>query len=304
MKILLIVNPISGSRGIAMKEAEALRKILEESGNSVEMFKTQKRGDALQRTQESDANEFSAVCVVGGDGTLNEVINGVAEKRIPIVPVPVGLSNVLAKEVGASCEPTKIAESLKAKNIIKIDLFEVEFLDKDTKKKRFFAAMAGVGFDADVVSRITSSRKRNLGFAGYVPSIAKSMLSRSRMFSIIADGRIVSNKATYLVVGNVPYYGGPFYITTEASPTSGYMDVVYGEGLSSFSIIKFYAGVLLGTHLRHRRVRYIRCKRLELMPQKEEETPPLHIDGEAVGTIPVSVRVIPKGLSLIVPKRT
>ncbi|MCX7703679.1 MAG: diacylglycerol kinase family lipid kinase [Planctomycetota bacterium] len=303
-KVLLIVNPIAGSRRAAMKSAARISTALKDANYSVEMFETRRRNDAFQRAKEENVREFVAVCVLGGDGTLNEVINGVSEKKIPVLPVPLGLSNVLAKEIGASTDSSSVVETLKTGSSVEIDLLEATFItEKSTeKKKRVFAAMAGVGFDADVVTRIARSRRKGLGFAGYVPSIVKSLFSPSHPFIVSADGKRLTENATYLVVGNGTYYGGPFHITTKASMTDGKMDVLYGERFSSLEVIMFYGSVLCRSHLRHRGIRHLQCKTLEV-DIKEGDGASVHIDGEAVGRIPLSIRVIPRGLRLLVPKR-
>jgi len=295
-EVLLVVNPIAGSRGEAVRLAEELSSALRGRGHSVEVFTTKAKGDAFLRASEEDVGRFGVVCALGGDGTLNEVINGVIEKDIAVLPVPVGLSNVLARQMSATRDVTRIVELLESGKTYTIDLIEASF----EGRRRCAVAMAGAGFDADVVTRIARSRSSHLGFPGYVPPIACSLLSRSRPFRIVADGIEVTSRATYLVVGNVRYYGGPFHITVKASPRDGKMDILYGEGLSPTGVILFYCSVLTGTHLRHRGIHYLQCRRLEVRPAGKEAAR-LHIDGEAVGSIPCSFKVLPRRLRLVVP---
>lgn len=297
MKLLFVVNPIAGSRGVAVRLADELLSLLVSSGHSVEKFITETRGDAFARTRCKDIDGYDAVLVLGGDGTLNEVVNGIADRGVPVLPVPVGLSNVLARQMSATRDVKRIAELLERRRTLAIDLIEASF----GGRRRYSVGMAGAGFDAEVVSHIARSRSSHLGFSGYVAPVIRTLTVPLQPFRIIADGTEVSRRATYLVVGNVSYYGGPFHITVKASPTDGRMDVLYGNGLSSMGVILFYCSVLLGSHLRHRGVHYLQCRRLDILPLRRDRPAPLHIDGEAVGRIPCSFRVVPQRLRLIVP---
>jgi len=279
VRVALVANPISG-RGGSVRIVEALAETLG-AEHDLTIHLTSARGDAVDFARRV-AGVADVVVAAGGDGTLNEVVNGLAGTSVPVLPVPLGLSNVLAVELGAAVEPAEVARRLDAMKVREIDLIRA---DHSGGASRFFCAMAAVGFDAGVVERIARRRVKHLGFTGYVPHVVASVFRGSRPFSVTVDGRPVSSRARYLVVGNVSRYGGPFRIATRAVPDDGLFDAVLLEG-GPARVLLFYAGVLFGRHLSHRGVRRFRCR--ELAADGDE---PLHVDGEWIGYAPVRFSV-------------
>ncbi|MFH1422074.1 MAG: diacylglycerol kinase family protein [Planctomycetota bacterium] len=297
-KVAIICNPISGGgkSKILVKQLEAE---LSYHNYNITTFYTKAKGDAYQISSNITGN-LAAVIPVGGDGTVNEVINGVCLRGIPVAPCPAGLSNVLCLELGIKPEPKNIVKAIESKNIVEVDISEAS-TGKLKKVKRFFTSMAGAGFDSEIVHSIANKRSSHLGFAGYAfPTLKAMMLYKYHPISVKVDGEIVTNRARYVIIGNVKYYGGPFYIATKACYNDNLLDVVVFEGRSSPEIIRFYLGVIRGNHLKHSNVRYFRGKEIDISAKQHI---PVHIDGEAAGHLPVSFKIMDKDVSIVVPLR-
>jgi YegS/Rv2252/BmrU family lipid kinase len=269
---------------------EQLEEELESRGFTAETVFTGTKGDGLKAAA-SAAGDCAAVCAVGGDGTMNEVLNGIAETDTPLAVLPAGLSNVLALELGITPEPDRIAEAIAKGSSTEIDLCHAS--------DRYFIAMGGAGWDAHIVHSIASSRKSPLGFPGYVVPIARSLVTYTfPNIEVTLDGKIITKKAGMVVVGNVKYYGGPFKITTRADFADGLLDVYIIERATRLQMLKLFAGVLWGDHTRHGNATYLTGRKLELASKGDV---PVHIDGEAAGHLPKTFEVTGRKKRVIVP---
>jgi diacylglycerol kinase (ATP) len=289
-KVSIVANPISG-RGMSRVLVEQLSEELKSRGFAVDTTFTGTRGDG-RKAAASAGEDCAAVCAVGGDGTMNEVLNGIAESEIPLAILPAGLSNVLALELGITPEPGRIAQAIEEGTSVEIDLCHAG--------DRYFVAMGGAGWDAHVVHSIANSRKSPLGFPGYVLPIARSLVTYSfPHIQVVVDGETVTKKAGMVVVGNVKHYGGPFKITTRADFTDGLLDVYIIERATPVDMLKLFAGVLWGDHTRHGNATYLTGRKLELA---SNGSVPVHIDGEAAGHLPKTFEVTGRKKRVIVPE--
>ena len=268
-----------------------LSEELESRGLTAETTFTGTKGDGMKAAASTD-EDYAAVCAVGGDGTMNEVLNGIADRDTPLAVLPAGLSNVLALELGIPPEPAKIAEAIARGTSVEIDLCHAS--------DRYFVAMGGAGWDAHIVHSISNNRKSPLGFPGYVLPIARSLVTYTfPNIKVVLDGKTVSKKAGMVVVGNVKYYGGPFKITSMADFTDGLLDIYVIERATPFEMLKLFAGVLWGDHLRHGNATYLTGKKLELTSKGDV---PVHIDGEAAGHLPKTFEMTGRKKRVIVPE--
>lgn len=265
MRVLVVENPVSGA--VVSGIGEGMARVLRHKGMDVVVSRTAGRGDAFSIVSDTVAE---VVVVVGGDGTLNEVVNGLFGRDVVVVPVPAGLSNVVARSLGLHTP----ADSLKA-------LFERRFGEMDVffmrcgDLERYFIGMAGFGFDGTVVEMTHGDRRGCVGFAGYLPGILQALFSRHMEMELFADGEFVGT-GRFVVLANTPYYGGPFWILPHARFDDGLLDVLFSPA-DGLSVLLLYAGSVLGRHMRHRGVRVFRCRHLFIRPAERG-----HIDGEPV----------------------
>ncbi len=290
-KVRIIVNPISG-KGRSRVLAEELATEVASCGLDVETVFTQAKGEAMEAAAET-GEDYAAVCAVGGDGTMNEVLNGIADRDIPLAIMPAGLSNVVAVELGIPADACAVANAIAQENTIEIDLC--------IASGRYFIGMGGAGWDAHIVHSIAQSRKTPLGFPGYVLPIARSLVSYSfPNITVTLDGARVSEKAGMVIVDNVKQYGGPFKVTNRADFTDNLLDVYLVHRASHIEMLKLFAGVLWGDHTRHGNAKYLRGKKLELASRGQV---PVHIDGEACGHLPKTFETTGKKKRVVVPKQ-
>lgn len=269
---------------------ERLAEELTSLGMQVDTILTEAKGDATAAAGEA-TDGYAAVCAVGGDGTMNEVLNGIAEDPVPLAILPAGLSNVLAVELGIPADPRVVANSIASGNTAEVDLCQAG--------GRYFVAMGGAGWDAHIVHSIAQSRKSPLGFPGYVLPIARSLVTYDfPHIEVILDGRTVTKKAGMVIVGNVKQYGGPFQVTNRADFSDGLLDIYMIRRASPAQMLKLFAGVLWGDHTRHGNAKYLQGRKLEL---QSSGSVPVHIDGEASGHLPKTFEITGRRKRVIVP---
>jgi YegS/Rv2252/BmrU family lipid kinase len=290
-KVRIIANPISG-KGKSRNLVDELSRELSTRGFDVNSVFTSAKGEAVKAAEEVN-DEYVSVCAVGGDGTMNEVLNGIVDKEVHLAVLPAGLSNVLAVELGITAEPKALAEAIAEESTVEIDLCRAG--------ERYFVAMGGAGWDAHIVHQIARSRKSSLGFRGYVLPIARSLLTyKFPNIEVTLDGSTVTKKAGMVIVGNIKQYGGPFKVTNRADFTDGLLDVYIVQRANQAEMLKLFAAILWGDHTRHGNAKYLKGRKLELRSKSEV---PVHIDGEAAGHLPKTFEITGRKKRIIVPKQ-
>jgi diacylglycerol kinase (ATP) len=288
-RVKIIANPISG-RGRSRDLVHKLCAEIERRGLNAETAFTGAKGDAQKAAADVDS-EYAAVCAVGGDGTMNEVLNGIAATDVPLAVLPAGLSNVLAVELEMPRDPAAVADAIAAGHTVDVDLCIAD--------GRYFLAMGGAGWDAHIVHSIARSRKSPLGFAGYILPIARALVDYGfPNIEVVLDGKPISDKAGMVIVGNIKQYGGRFKITTQANFADGLLDFYVVYRAAPVEMLKLFAGALWGDHIRHGNAQYLQGKKLELRSSGEV---PVHIDGEAAGHLPKTFEVTGRKKRVIVP---
>jgi YegS/Rv2252/BmrU family lipid kinase len=299
MKPLLIVNPAAGQG----KPESNLDAVMAAFGRlDPVLVMTETRGDAERAAEEAGlSRECDCVVVAGGDGTINEAVNGLmASVRkggagLPLGIVPFGTQNVLSHELGLPVNNLEgLAAIVAAGKTRKIDIGIVN--------GRYFTLMAGFGFDAVVVRDVHRPTKELIGPAAYAfATIAAITKYRSTAMRLVLDGERINTDAFLLVVANAASYAyrqvkmAPF-----ASIDDGWLDICVFERPPT-DRIGFATQVLMlfaGRHLRDPRVRYYRARTIEI-----DSTPPVdgQLDGDPQRVTPVSIAVVPSALTVFVP---
>ena len=299
MNALLIVNPAAGQGkpGAALGELQAALRPLIGS-----VYLTQKAGDAEVAARGAGAAGFDAVLVAGGDGTVNEAVNGLlsAPKTLPLGLVPLGTQNVLAHEMGfdASADLYTLEALLWAGKTRRLDVGKLSF----GTQSRYFVLMAGFGFDAVVVRDVLRSVKERIGPAAYALSTLGALAKyRSTAITLTLDGEEVQSEAFWVVIANTASYGDRLIkLAPFAAPDDGWLDVCVFERprLDRVGFATQMVAVLARRHLRDPSVRYYRAKTITL-----SSAPPIsgQLDGEMFGVTPAEITVIPQALTVFVP---
>ncbi len=226
-----------------------------------------------------------------GDGTVNEVANGLAGSETALAAVRGGTANVWAKEIGLPKDPAEAIGILTNGERRKVDLGRAD--------DRYFLLMAGIGFDASIVQRVSSSLKRRFGAVAYaLPSVGRAFGHRAVEAELVVDGEPESSTVYWLLLGNTRNYGGVLSLTHMAKADDGLLDVCLLQhgGLPRLAWLVLWA--LLRRHQHRAEVVYKKVRTLEV------RTPglPVQIDGEFLGETPMTFSVTPGALHVIVPR--
>jgi len=288
-KCLIIVNPISGL-GFGRRNAPRLEALLREAGYDVELVWTTARGSAQTAADEAAPDDVSVILAVGGDGTLNEVVNGVGDKDIPVTIFPTGTGNVLAKEFGIPFNTRRVCEM--------IVQGKTERLDVGRIGDRRFILFAGAGFDAAVAESLYRRRSGRISLLSYVSPTLRALFSyRFPEMEIEVDGKLVGS-ATTVLVSNVHSYGGPFGFLEDADPTDGIFDICLLRGRTRRDLVRYIWGGLRRRVLEYADALHVRGTTIEM---RAEHDTPIQVDGDFIGTLPARIELLPARLPLIVP---
>jgi len=297
MKSLLIVNPAAG-QGRPQEALEALQAALAPVVGGLVI--TQGRGDAERAAREAARNGYEAVLAAGGDGTVNEVVNGLLAtgmpgEALPLGLVPVGTQNVLAHELGLPVADLDATLAL-------LRAGRTRRIDAGLAGGRHFVLMAGFGFDAQVVREVLRPVKALLGPAAYAFATVGALATyRSTQVRLRLDGEEVRSEAFLVVVANAASYAyRQIKLAPFAALDDGWLDVCVFERARGDRVgfATQMMAVLARRHLRDPRVRYYRGKHLVL-----ESDPPIQgqMDGDTFGETPIEIFVVPRALPIFVP---
>jgi diacylglycerol kinase (ATP) len=290
-RILVIHNPISGRRRAALLEHVLGR--LRTTGCAVELCNTGKRGDAERIAAAASPDRYDVVAVAGGDGTINEVLNGMADSPLPLGLIPMGTANVLAAELGLPPSADGLAQTLLEGRRQHIQL--------GLASGRRFAMMAGVGFDAHVVAGINPRLKRAVGKGAYVwQSLVEMARYRPQRFTLTIDGK--AHTAASAVVANGHYYAGTFTCAPMARLTDDRLHVCLFKSSGRLSIVRYGLALLLGRLHRRRDIEILPATRIRIEGgARGNGGDPVHGDGDIIAHVPLEIMMDPRGIEVIVP---
>src|SRR5262249_30599366 len=211
--VLLIRNPIAGRRRQGL--VDAVVRQLEAEGWAVEMVDTAAAGDARRLAESHEVDRYAVIAAAGGDGTINEVVNGLAargESAPPLAIVPLGTANVLAHELGLAAKASAVARTIMSGRAVLVHPGQASGeggrAGDPAGDPRCFSLMAGAGFDAKVVAGVSAPLKRRFGKAAYVwRSLIETRRYRPVRYAVEIDG--VSYEAASVIVTHSRHYAGP-----------------------------------------------------------------------------------------------
>jgi diacylglycerol kinase (ATP) len=278
--IQIVVNPVSGRSG-NRAIVEALRLQAEADGMPVTVCPTQGPGHAETLANGACEDGISALVVVGGDGTIREVVNGMTEKGPPILIVPSGTENILAKYLGLRAELPSIRQVLLQRRVVELDVV--------LSGGRRFLLIAGVGFDAEVVRRLTLERSGHITYLSYFWPIWRSFWSyRQPQLFVEADGKQVFAGQGLVFVGSIPRYAVGLRLLLRAAPSDGLLDVCVFQCCQPFTLLRHATNVMLRRHVGSRGVLYLQARRVRVW---SNESVPVEIDGDLAGALPQEFEV-------------
>ena len=294
---VLIVNPTAGG-GRRVPQLDQARRIFRDAGIETELQETTAPGEATSLARRAVAESRQLVIVCGGDGTVNEAVNGLACTQVPLAVLPSGTANVLAKELGLPWNLPRAAARIAAAPYRRIAL-GLAIPEKSSGEPRYFLSLAGAGADGALVSAVRPEIKLKAGILAYWQEGFRQLASyKFPLFrTMMADGPI---DASLVIVGRTKHYGGPFKITTEADLLRPEFELAFVTTRSAWRYIAYlpllWAGKLRGT----RHVRFFKASSLHCA-STTSSTILIQVDGEPAGCLPVDFRIVPDALTLAIP---
>jgi diacylglycerol kinase (ATP) len=256
---------------------------------------------ATELAREAARKDYDVVVACGGDGTVSEVANGLADSSTALAVMPGGTANVWAKEVRIPRKPLAamqvIAEGERRRIDLGLAFTEGQFACGGNH--RYFLLMTGVGLDGLVVGTVPDGLKRRLGAGAYVLHGLRHILSyRSRPTHLVLDGQPTETELFWMVVGNTRSYGGVVSVTHQAVADDGRLDLCLFSGHGLPRLIACGLRILVGRHHRAGNVLYRAVESVEV----REPALPVQADGEYLGETPMSFRAVAGALHVVVPR--
>ena len=293
-KATLISNPRTGRYNSRRIPVEHIASLLRSRGVEVDLRPTTAPHDATEIAARAARNGSSEIIVAGGDGTINEVIQGVAGTKARLGIIPRGTANVLARELGLPLDQEEAAIIAAQGNSRRIHLGLA--IDETNNVSRHFALMAGIGLDASIVRNVRPRLKKRIGKGAFWISGLSHLASWSpHPFKLEIDGREYT--ATFAAIGKAPRYGGDLAITPEARLDEPEFEVCMIETSNRFRYLRLLSYAMgAGMPRDNPAVRFVKTEKVRAFGNSQ-----VQIDGELIGSLPMRFEIAPHSLEVIVP---
>jgi diacylglycerol kinase (ATP) len=293
-RLLVIFNPTAGTR--AHRKLARWLAGLDRLGAAVTLRETEGPRHAEALARGADPAAFDAVAAAGGDGTINEIVNGLAASPLPLAILPLGTANVLAAEIGL---PRRIAALARIAAFAPArPVWPGEAVPEGATQGRRFLVMAGVGFDAEVVERLDLAWKRRTGKLAYVASICGRLRDyRPCSYRAIVDGEPVAGAS--LIAAKSHFYGGRFVLAPAARLADPSLQIVLFGHAGRGAALGYMTAMALG--------RLAQCRSLSVLPAQtvrllEPRGAAVQIDGDIHVRLPATLRIAATPLLLVQPE--
>src|SRR6266853_3433916 len=294
---VLISNPSAGG-GRRMHQLDEARQIFRKAGIETELQLTSAPGEATAMARRAVEQSRQLAIVCGGDGTVNEAVNGLAGSHVPLAVLPSGTANVLAKELSIPWNLPRAAERIIRAQYRRIAL-GLAIPEKSSAEPRYFLSLAGAGADGALVAAVHPEFKGRAGIIAYWQE-GFQQLTRYNFprFRVTTGDRSID--ATLVIVGRTKHYGGPFMITTEADLRRPEFELMFVTTRSAWRYLAYmtliWAGRLRGArHIQFCKDTSLQCVAIDYLPVL------IQIDGEPAGRLPAELRIVPDALTLVMP---
>jgi diacylglycerol kinase (ATP) len=286
--VLVVFNPVAGWR--RRQRFARFVDALQATDCRVTVRETTARGDAERFAREASPTDFDVIAVAGGDGTVNEVVNGLAHSTLTLAIVPLGTANVMANELGLPATMEGCAKVIAEGRHQRVRVGALN--------GRRFVMMAGVGFDAHVVNGVTPALKRRFGKLAYVwRSLVGIARYRLADYEIVVDGK--NHRAASAIVAKGHFYGGTFSIAPDARLADPWFYVCLFKNGGGWNALRYSAGLVLGNLASYPDVEIIKAHEIHIAGGAAE---PVQVDGDIIGGLPVVAKIAAEALSVLVPK--
>ena len=283
---LVIVNPAAGG-GRARRAVPWIRDRLRARGDA-RIVVTARPGDVEELAAAARDRGHGRVIAVGGDGTVQEAVNGLLSSGDPIELgiVPLGSGNDLARSLGLASALEPGWRSAVGHATRTVDVAQAR---NGEGRSRWFASAGGIGFDAQVAARMALRSWWQVGRAGYlVTTLVELQRFRNQPVSITIDGQAISASVLFVAIANGAYYGGGMRIAPTARVDDGHLDICIVGDISRLTAVRQLPNLYRGTHVKHAQVTMGRGREVTI---EGNSSTLIHLDGEPFGSLPLKVSV-------------
>jgi diacylglycerol kinase (ATP) len=286
VRTCVIFNP--AARG---EKARRFRRHLDEIAARSALKATAAPGDARRLAAEAVAEGFELVVAAGGDGTVNETLNGLGDApdgfaRARLGVLPLGTMNAFALELGVPRSLERAWAVLQRGREIRVDLPRAEFSANGVRRRQFFVQLAGAGFDARAIELAAWPLKKKIGPLAYVVAGLQAVRERKPKITVHANGQVLSGEL--ILIGNGRFYGGPFRIFPAADSRDGLLEVCVLSKADWPALLRCASGLLARRKLPERAAQRLRAAAFEL---QSDSPASFELDGEWAGQLPAAFSV-------------
>lgn len=301
MKGLAIINPSSGKQVLQRNALESVNKMLTTgAADEIHLFYTQRKDDARHRVARIKPGEYGFVLAVGGDGTVNEVVNGILESGTdtPLAIIGAGTTNDFATAMELPKRPVDICEMIENRNIVKVDVGKMN--------NKYFLNVAAGGLLSEVAHKVTSDLKTSFGKLAYyiagMKDISTLKLDTVPLAFTLDGGKTFSEDVFLFVIANSRSVGGFSRIAPSAMINDGKLDLCIIKKVEPLDIIPLALKIQTGNHINSPLISYYQSAFIKIEPASAcAENFPVDYDGENGGTVPIDISTCKEAIHLIVP---
>jgi len=300
----VIVNPVAGGHS-TRREWPRIRKHLIDKGLSFDSVYTEGVGHAIELAKAAANTDYRYIIAVGGDGTVNEVVNGILSStgshNTILGIVSAGSTCSFARSIGIPLDPIISCSLLTRQNRLSIDVGIVEYESEGQHLHRFFVNEAGVGFSAAVVyawKRLPNRLGSNITHTLRTIEGLKSLFTyRNKKMKLRVGNNIQTIYGCTVVVANGQYFADGMQVAPHAILDDGLLDIVIVGDVGKFELLKIWPTLYSGSHIIHHKIREEKIKTATI---ESDEQLLVEADGELLGEGPVSFSVLPSALSIVI----
>jgi diacylglycerol kinase (ATP) len=303
-EFLVLVNPNAGGR-TGERDWDKISELLKNAGVSFYHKFTEHKNHAVDLVKSHIEKGFRKIIVVGGDGTMNEVVHGIFNQNlcqtneITLGIIPVGTGNDWCRTFNISSNYSLAIRIIKDNKTTLQDIGHVTYYDSTVKSKRYFSNVAGIGFDAFVAKRVNKKREyKDIGKLEYFRTLLTSLLKTKFIrYKIMLDDSKFDDEVFSMSIGIGKFNGGGIMQLPNAITDDGLLDITIIKRVSKFTIIMLLRKLYDGTFIKNKRVHVFQAKKVKI----ETESPVyLETDGESLGHSPFEFGIEPRSLRVFV----